>query len=367
MIRKIVIKNFKNFKDPLVLDFSKSRDYEFHTELVDNGLIKKVLLYGTNNSGKSNLGAAIMDITIHLTDNAGQDNPIYTYYVNGDSSSDQAEFEYTFSFDGQEIVYRYAKTSPVAVTREELLVDGETLFRYNYDTGDHINKIPEAQSIDISKNNTDMNVLKYIYKNTLFWEEESPVRKMMVFVDNMLWFRSLQHNEYIGKASTNENLHDYVIENDLVGDFEKFLADCGQNFKLSTMLYGNKEVISVKYKHTEAPFGAVVSSGTLSLWLFYYWMKKSKNISFLFLDEFDAFYHYELSQYILDYVNKESNFQSILTTHNIFLMSNELMRPDCYLILEDGKILSLADRTNKTIRLAHNLEKMYIGGEFESE
>ena len=95
-------------------------------------------------------------------------------------------------------------------------------------------------------------------------------------------------------------------------------------------------------------------------------MKKSKNISFLFLDEFDAFYHYELSEYILNYVNNEISFQSILTTHNLFLLSNELMRPDCYLVLENGKISSLADRTDKTIRMAHNLEKMFIGGEFES-
>ena len=365
MLKKFEVRNFKSFKNPLVFDFSNIRDYEFNDDLIKDGIMTKSLIYGMNNSGKSNLGAAIMDITTHLTDNSGEENPIYNYYINGDSTEKYAEFTYTFSFNQKEVVYHYFKSSPTTVLKEELLVQDELIFSYNYQTGDYINEIPEAKSIDISKNNTDMDVLKYIYKNTMYWPEESLVHKTMSFVDSMLWFRSLQHNEYIGKSSTNENLHDFVVKNNLVKDFEIFLGKCGQHFKLGTTLYGNKEIISVKYKHTEVPFNSVASSGTLALWLFYYWMRKNKKISFLYLDEFDAFYHYELSEYILKYVNSEKYFQSVLTTHNIYLMSNELMRPDCYLILEDGKISSLADRTNKTIRIAHNLEKMFIGGEFD--
>ena len=49
----------------------------------------------------------------------------------------------------------------------------------------------------------------------------------------------------------------------------------------------------------------------------------------------------------------------------INLISNELMRPDCYMILKNGHITNFADKTNKTIRQAHNLEKMMLGGEFE--
>ena len=94
-------------------------------------------------------------------------------------------------------------------------------------------------------------------------------------------------------------------------------------------------------------------------------MNRTNNISFVFLDEFDAFYHYKLSTYILNYVNSKNEFQSILTSHNTYLVSNELMRPDCYLWLKDGKITSSADSTTKNIRQAHNLEKMMLGGEFE--
>ena len=366
MLKKIRIKNFKNFKDEIVFDFSDVHDYEFNRDLVKNKLINKCLVFGLNNSGKSNLGAAIMDITLHLTDNQGRQNMMYNYYINCDSGRKQASFVYTFVFDGDEVEYSYKKTSPLAVNVEELTVNGELMYRYNYSSKESINKIPETQNIDITKNNTNINVLKYIYRNTIFWEEGSPVRKFMEFVDNMLFFRSLQHNEFVGNTPDNENLNDYIINNHLMGDFEKFLADFGQDFSLTEMPLGDKIVLGVKYEHGVAPFSQVVSSGTLSLWLFYHWMKKSKNISFLYLDEFDAFYNYGLSEKILRYVNSKKNFQSVLTTHNVYLLDNELMRPDCYFILKNGKIANLSSLTNKTIRVAHNLEKMYLGGEFES-
>ncbi len=81
MIRKFKVKNFKSFEEELVLDFSKVRDYEFNNSLIKNGLVNKMLIYGDNNTGKSNLGAAIMDITRHLTDN-WKNNKIYKHYVN---------------------------------------------------------------------------------------------------------------------------------------------------------------------------------------------------------------------------------------------------------------------------------------------
>ena len=49
MLKKFVVENFKNFKDELILDFSKVRDYEFNKSLIKNGLVNKALIYGLNN------------------------------------------------------------------------------------------------------------------------------------------------------------------------------------------------------------------------------------------------------------------------------------------------------------------------------
>ena len=45
-------------------------------------------------------------------------------------------------------------------------------------------------------------------------------------------------------------------------------------------------------------------------------------------------------------------------------MSNDLLRPDCYFLIEDGKIIPVSDATDKELRKAHNLQKMYKAGAF---
>ena len=93
-----------------------------------------------------------------------------------------------------------------------------------------------------------------------------------------------------------------------------------------------------------------------------------QNLSFCYFDEFDAFFHYELSEQFVRFFQQEfSNCQVIFTTHNTNLMSNDLMRPDCLFILSsDGRLTPLNEATTRELREGHNLEKMYISGEFES-
>ena len=365
MLKKFTVKNFKNFKEALTLDFSRVHDYGFNTQLIRNGLVNKLLIYGPNNSGKSNLGAAVMDITNHLTSNFGPGNPLYAYYVNGDFIDDVVEFEYELQLQQYNIRYTYTKDPQMRLRSEALYCNEELLFKYNYITNKFENNIEDAKTLVLEKRNTEMSSLRYIYTNTQYWPDDSPIHLFMEFVNNMLWFRSLRGNEFMGLMPNKESLNDFIINNRRLSDFEHFLSQCGQKYHLCELNEAGQQVIGVKYKNYAARFDMVASTGTLSLWLFYYWMNRMENISFLYMDEFDAFYHYELSAYILKYVNSKPEFQTVLTSHNTYLIDNELMRPDCYAILKDGKISSFADSTSKIIRQGHNLEKMMLGGEFE--
>lgn len=364
MIKKFKVKNFKNFQEELVLDFSKTRDYAFNQHLVKNNLINKMLIYGPNNSGKSNLGVAIMDITRHLVDNQSR-NYLYNFFMNGNSIDKYVEFSFEFIFHEKNLKYNYKKNKEAVLQQEDIYFEDVLLFSYNYETNQYINKIVGAETIDFSKRNRDISAIKYMYNNNMYWDDESPIKLLIDFANNMLWFRSLKANEFVGVMSNGESLSDFIVNNHKVNDFQKFLKDCGQEYYLTIEERFGRKLLSVKYNNFIAPFEEVASTGTLSLWLFYYWMNRIDNISFVYLDEFDAFYHTKLSKYILKYINERSAFQSVLTTHNTYLADNNLMRPDCYTILANGKIKSFADRTTKVIRQAHNLERMMLGGEFE--
>ena len=64
--------------------------------------------------------------------------------------------------------------------------------------------------------------------------------------------------------------------------------------------------------------------------------------------------------------NKYPECQFIMTSHNTNLMTNKIMRPDCLFILSSkGTLTALCDATERELREGHNLEKMYISGEFE--
>ena len=114
------------------------------------------------------------------------------------------------------------------------------------------------------------------------------------------------------------------------------------------------------------PFFDIVSTGTLSLTFFYYWWQiiKENQIPLLFIDEFDCSYHFSLSEKIVQKLKELPDTQVILTTHNTNLLSNTIIRPDCGFIIDGKKITSLNHLTEKELREAHNLEKLYQAGHF---
>ena len=83
------------------------------------------------------------------------------------------------------------------------------------------------------------------------------------------------------------------------------------------------------------------------------------------MDEFDAFYNYELAENVVKILKaKYPECQIVLTSHNTNLMTNRILRPDCLLILSRYGLTPLSRATERELREGQNLEKMYIGGEF---
>ena len=97
----------------------------------------------------------------------------------------------------------------------------------------------------------------------------------------------------------------------------------------------------------------------MSLLLVYFWLKdisdNDKCPSFVFIDDFDAFYHFELSYFIIERL-KALNCQVLLTAHNTAVFTNDLLRPDCYYICSKDKIINAHNAVNQDIRFEHDLE-----------
>lgn len=365
MLKKFEVTNFKGFKDKLVLDLTDHRDYEFNSNFIKNDIINKALIYGKNGSGKSNLGYAIFDITYHLTDK--MKDPMNGSYINGDSDKNFATFVYEFQFNNNEVKYEYAKFSRTSMMYEKFYVNNELVIYYDFLTKKFSNlSLKGAENLNKNLSDNIKSVVRYIYSNSIL-EENSPLRLMMDFVDRMLWFRCMDKGpEFTGYMQLPKMMAEMITDNGSIEDYEKFLSDneIFYDINIKREVTNNLPLLVAELKKGQYSLDTIWSTGTRALTLFYCWSLEFNKVSFLFLDEFDAFYHYETSEYILTLINQNENLQALVTSHNTFLMNNKLTRPDCCFIISNNHIKNLCNATDKDIREAHNLEKMYRNGIF---
>ena len=371
MLVRFTVENYKSFKEPITLDFQSRHDYRYNNQCIRNGLLSKVVIYGANSSGKSNFGFALFDIVGLLTDkNTIPNQNDELTFINADSDSDVATFTYVFKKQNDYITYSYKKKKPKVITYEELYINDTKIFSYDFESKkfDLVNMgtiFADSLNFDYFENN--FAILRYIANNTN-QPESSYVKFIMNFVSHMLWFRSLQDNGYIGLTTGRESLSEWIADNNLVKDFQTFLRDLAEmELNLEVLQIHQPAPIKLlveKHKNKVLPFEQIASSGTRALELLFYWSKRFNEVSFLFMDEFDAFYHFALAENVIKYIVNLDNVQTIFTTHNPELASNEILRPDCYYTLRNGKLTSFADSTERELREGHNLGKMLRNGEF---
>lgn len=364
MLIKFSVENFKNFKEKIELDFTQINNYTFNEECIKNNKINKALIYGKNGSGKSNFGFAIFDIINHLTDKQKEEK-YYSHYSNAYNQSKEVNFSYLFDFDGVRIEYNYKKINFEFLIFEELKIDDKVVVSHDRRESKiaHI-ELEFAENLNKEISNEKLSTLKYIKNNTNY-KPESTIGKFFEYVDNMLWIRAVRNNKYLGYKTGSYTLTDFVIKNNLENEFEEFLNRAGVECNITTIEETGKNTLAFDFGQEKIPFLDIASSGTAVLLLFFCWLKQLEKVSLLFIDEFDAYFHQELAEKIIEILKNEYEGQLLITTHCSGLMNNQLLRPDCYFIIKNNKINPLYKLTEKELREENNLEKMYRAGAFE--
>ncbi|MBJ9205755.1 ATP-binding protein [Citrobacter sp. FDAARGOS_156] len=372
MIYGFEVEGFKGFSDKLVFDLTQRKNYEFNQDCIFDGVVKKSLVYGKNGIGKSNLGLALFDIVAHLTEFNINDG-MYNNYINAMNDSGIARFKYDFKFGDDIVTYTYGKRSIKELVYEELFINKKLVAKFDrvIDSNAYFS-LSGTESLNTALAESKISIINYIKNNAVLNDsvEKNLFTKFIRFVDKMLYFRSLDSNNYLGLEMGRHLITPDIVERGNVDDFERFLNEAGVVCKLCVMkTQGNDgivEDIGFDFGNKKIPFYGIASTGTKSLALFYYWLQRFKDdecVSFIFVDEFDAFYHHSLSMLIVREM-KKAGAQVVITTHNTNVMTNELLRPDCYFIMDEKGVTPIYEKTDKELREAHNIEKMYKAGTF---
>lgn len=381
MLRKFELKNYKNFKENIVIDFGKVGGYQFGTDCITDNTISKMLVYGRNATGKTNLGKALIDIVPTL---AGYTRLNEGVFLNADSEENLALFSYTFRFGDREVVYKYVRLSEMELKEEELLVDGKQIFKCYFGNEriikcdlDYLNaeetvisRFLQSQDVDDETQSYTMQQIPFLrwVINNIALKGDSVLLRVADYAKKMVMM-TVSGSLGIRPRRMYDKFFEYLEDEKELKEFEEFLNYMGVECKLvlKKLPDGRYELY---FKHNKLiTFYENASSGTIALMNIYRRLViASKTISLIYLDEFDAFYHYEMAENLVKYFKQmHPNCQVILTTHNTNLMTNRLMRPDCLFVLSrSGKLTALCDATTRELREGHNLEKMYISGEFEA-
>lgn len=371
MLRKFKVSNFKSFEKEIELDFTQVKGYEFNKGSIKNSTINNAIIYGQNGVGKSNLALAIFDIVSHLTDKEKMENS-YKNYLNAFNNYNYASFYFQFSLNSSIVEYEYRKRDSKQIIYERFCIDNKELILFDREN-DHNAKIllAGAESLRSEIDNPELSILKYVKNNTDLIDtlENKTFLGFFKYVEQMLYFRSLLDRVYLGLEIGKKNIFEDIIKRNNVKDFENFLNTAGIECVLSVEKRVDTDTIVFDFNGRKLLFSEVASTGTMALSMFYFWyqiIKNEANVSFVFIDEFDAFYHHKLSQLIVQNLIK-TGVQFILTTHNTSIMTNDLLRPDCYFEMTKNNIKSFANSTEKELREGHNIEKMYKAGTFYVE
>lgn len=368
MITKFEVQNFKSFEQLFSFDLTDTKNYAFKPECVDKGVVTKALVYGHNGSGKSNLGFAMLDITLHLSDRSTS-NPAYQHYLSIGSGKDIAEFKYHFLLDDSTVLYEYGKRDWDSLVYESLSIDGEVLLSFDRRADEKATILLKGtESLNKDMGDSAISIINYVKNNSILSDDRhSKLFKLFLKqVSGMLFFRSLKDNSTIGMKQPYAKVVDFLRDTGKVKHLEAFLNKAGIVAELDLVDTDTKPVLVFLINGKTVPFTEIASTGTYSLVVFYFWWQQlveNPDVSFLFIDEFDAFYHHGLSKLVVESLS-DLKAQVILTTHNTSIISNDILRPDCYFLMTPTEIKSLANRTVKELRSAHNIEKMYRAGAF---
>lgn len=362
MLKKFTVSNYKNFKDEISLDFSKIGEYSFNADCLSMRLI-----YGRNATGKTNFGRALLDIKILLYGMFRNDEN--SVLINADSQ-DTAKFIYEFQFGSDEVIYKYSRFANTELCDEELYINGEAIFKGDFKNSKFDFKglsIISAETVNTNRylkkdemdNEYVLPFLRWLINNTAF-SDDSVLIRLSKYVRKMDMI-TVGHDLLYSNRNFLENLKNPVY----LHNFEDFLNVMGIECKLVLQELPDGQAELYFSQNKLVPFYSTASSGTLALTSLY--QKIVSNCSLIYIDDFAAFYHYEMAEKLISFFKtKYPKCQLIMTSHNTNLMTNKIMRPDCLFILSSrGTLTALCDATERELREGHNLEKMYIRGEFE--
>lgn len=408
MLVKFSVSNFLSFKEKASINLSATslteyrNDNIFQSPINDLSLLKSLIVYGANSSGKSNLFKALGFMKRFILNSSkdstsGDEIPVEIFKLSSETQLkpsffelefiiENAKYRYGFEVDStrihSECLYYQVKTKEYLLFNrkfqkielgKKIESENEKLFDITRENALFLSVC--AQFNDNRSNLIMREIRKFVFISDDF--RSNYTAKLLsdshfnLMVNNLLKGANLGFSEIkVEKVSTEELLSKSNLPKDL---YKMFVKNVPENTIISTkhFIYDeNNKIIGEQFfdLNTEESLGTrkfFALAGPI--------IEALSNGTTLLIDEFDSRLHPELCKAIVKLFNSsEKNpyeAQLIIASHNSTFMNstNKLFRRDQVVIAQKNNfgVTRLESLFEKKIRKDASFEKDYLSGKYD--
>lgn len=376
MLEKIVMSNFKSFKNETIIDFAKTNYSMLPENVADNGILKSCIFVGANASGKSNALIAIKFLLDAMFRDKKYNSDLYQCMF---CSKQSYSLEYSFIIDNQRIKYHLVQGMREEDIQEKLFLDGKLVMERMGSNAKSYIAEKDGAFYDSSVVDPSILFLRTLYFNTQFASNKT-LQKWMEYLLSSVYM-DLSKKSVFSYGKQNYSLGKYLDDNG-VDEFNDFFEKYNFKQKISyeheskgpyyTISVGQDENLKdVFFKREQIgvpiPLAKESTGNQTLLNILPAFLNVVRGGGLLLIDEFSSGFHNELETMLVKFFNKESqNAQLIFVSHSTNLLSNSILRPDqeysVDFVAGEGSVVKRF--SDEQPRAAQNVEKMYNSGVF---
>lgn len=361
MIKKIYFENFTTFNKKVVLDLeADSKTKKFPDNVTEDNLLKSAVIYGPNNTGKTQFLEGVEIIKDTLL------NKHVSYLPNIFNPKKPCKFHIKFIIDKKDYSYEFWEVYNNQVIYEKFEELNKTIF-----LKDTINKkysCPKDKKLEKMLENTSNNNILIYSLNVENFEILNYAKKILTYLANkieIINMNNIPNSKTIELLKNNAKNKDKIVSfvknadlylDDYYYDLEDSIFDL-ENLKIADdkilknqNLMDQIKMVSV-YKGRKVPSIFFDSIGTRKIAsLASYLIEALDEGKTLFVDELDSSLHFKLTRAIISLFNNSlnKNAQLISTVHDVSLL-------DCKNLFRKEQIW-FTDKTDKDGSILYSLK-----------
>ena len=413
MIQKITISNFFSIREPLEVSFEASKEKQYGedwiTQVGNTRLLKALILYGANGSGKTNILFALdflREAIIRFPMDEDDDFSYMRFALDPEYADKNSVFDLYF-FIG-DIRYRYyLEISPTRITKEELRVyhngnSSRAIYTRKYNVERDVNTVRFGTWISLSQKDRktieestkdNISVLSVFASKNISCDELKIVRNYFKYEFFKIYYLQ-DGDQEVAKALKDDNRLKLLLV-DLIKTFHSNIIDIKVEEETKVIPEEARQIL-LQMKHSEEDREAIEKLQTLARLTSHYIHKtrlgefsledslqsegtrsfirhlvlfyKSIQPGWLIaLDEFGAGMQAKTQHLLLDFFLKFSErSQLIFATQSLGILDYPRMRRDAINIISKDDIgqTHIDANTVKGIHKNIKLRKAYIDGKF---